>query len=159
MNGSHRHYTARHVAIVVHDLRTMVEFYTNVLGWLVVKEYEIDGEDFSRGIGVDRAAAKGVHLVVPGCQLMVELLQFAGANPANGGESRADGHGFRHVAFWVDDIDALVEEISAKGGRFVTPQAVLVTKPPTVAGIRFIYMKDPEGNIIEFNRTERRIGV
>ncbi len=56
--------------------------------------------------------------------------------------TRAPG---QHYAFGVDDLDVTVEQLKAKGIKVSDP----VTQPQ---GARQCFIKDTEGNLVEFNQ-------
>jgi predicted enzyme related to lactoylglutathione lyase len=61
--------------------------------------------------------------------------------------------GFAHIAFEVDNVEAAREEVLAAGGKCVGDT---VTAEIANAGtITFVYMTDPEGNIIELQKWAR----
>ena len=53
-------------------------------------------------------------------------------------------HVLNHVALWVGDIDAAVDDLRGKGLRVSDPS-------PTGVG-RQSFLKDPAGNMIELNQ-------
>lgn len=65
------------------------------------------------------------------------------ADPVDG----AGTQGFFHWALTVEDLGATVETLVAAGGRLVSPPA-----DGARAGVRFAYVKDPEGNLLELIR-------
>lgn len=80
------------------------------------------------------AALRGAHLRLPGHGQdgpTLEIYQYRSA--AERQTSAANGPGFAHIAFAVDDIAAARASILAAGGRRVT----------------WCYMRDPEGNMVE----------
>ena len=141
----------RHIAIVVSDLEPMLQFYTQILGFQIKRQFDIQSEDFRKGIGIANAKARGVHLSVPG-GVEIELFQFL--------EPRSDPiispaspnrQGFRHIALVVSDLQKSYYDLVAKGVNFFSAP-VVVKEPKEVAGFQFVYLRDPEGNIIELNQ-------
>jgi catechol 2,3-dioxygenase-like lactoylglutathione lyase family enzyme len=60
--------------------------------------------------------------------------------------------GFTHIAFLVEDVSLAREKVLAAGGSAVgTVETVLV---PGVGKITVVYMRDPEGNIIELQHRD-----
>jgi predicted enzyme related to lactoylglutathione lyase len=58
-----------------------------------------------------------------------------------------------HIAFVVDDVEAARDAVIAGGGRTV---GKLVSTEIQGAGVvTFIYVTDPEGNVIELQRWSR----
>ncbi len=139
----------RHVALVVRDLDRMVEFYTRLLGLKLKRTFEIESEEFRKGIGVEDAKAKGVHLMVPDSNVEIELIQFDQSE--NEETSVANMTGYRHIAFIVDDLEKSFETLKENGIEFVS-EPITVTEPESVRGFQFVYFRDPEGNIVELNK-------
>ena len=59
--------------------------------------------------------------------------------------------GLGHIAFAVEDVEAMKEAVIEAGGGTVGD--VVKVKIPGVGVIEFAYLKDPEGNIIEVQNT------
>ncbi len=53
-----------------------------------------------------------------------------------------------HVAFVVDNLDALLEQIAASGWKAAGTPQTLQAGPN--AGKRVVYVRDPDGTTIEF---------
>lgn len=141
----------RHVALIVKDYRKMIRFYSEILNFKVLREFELATEDFRKGVGLPGAKAKGAHLAIPGGEVELEIFQFE--EQPEGGEkpSQANLPGFRHIALIVDDLKNAYQELKNKGLEFLS-EPILVLEPKNVAGSMFVYFKDPEGNIIELNQ-------
>ena len=141
----------RHVAIIVEDLDRMVEFYTRVLGLELKRQFEIESEEFREGIGIEDAKARGAHLMVPDSNIEIELFQFIHSQGVKEKASIANMIGYRHIAFIVDDLDKSFEILKGNGVEFFS-DPITVNEPESVRGFRFVYFRDPEGNIIELNK-------
>jgi glyoxylase I family protein len=59
--------------------------------------------------------------------------------------------GYRHIAFVVSDLDAGYQKLHDAGNIEILSEPVTMTTPRSIAGFRFVYFRDPEGNIIELN--------
>jgi glyoxylase I family protein len=141
----------RHIAIVVNDLELIVNFYTQFLDFKIKRRYLINGEEFRKGIGIPNASAKGAHLSIPSSEVELELLEFSGKTKEKSDFLLPDVHGFRHIAFAVNDLDAYYNQLKSKGAQFISEPVTLKT-PKELAGIQFVYLRDPEGNIIELSQ-------
>ncbi len=141
----------RHVAIIVEDLDRMVKFYTGVLGLELKRDFEIESEEFRTGIGIKDAKARGAHLMVPDSNVEIELFQFIDHQSAKEKTSIANMIGYRHMAFIVDDLEKAVEILKGNGVELFS-EPITVNEPESVRGFRFVYFRDPEGNIIELNK-------
>ena len=141
-----------HVNLAGRDWRKLVDFYVDVFGCVEIgSERDHGGPLFEALTGMKRAKAKGRHLRLPGHGdrgPTLEVFQF--------GES-ADEHlpmlnrpGLAHLAFEVDDVEATRRRVLEQGGGQV---GELVTLDIPGAGrLTLVYMRDPEGNIIELQR-------
>ena len=109
-----------HVSLNVTDVERSLGFYRDVLGLAVLPR-----PDFSFG-GAWLAAGNGrqIHLI-------------AGEVPPNRGQ---------HVAFRVDDVDAMVLTLRASGVDAADP------KPVGDTSIRQTFALDPDGNLVEFTQ-------
>lgn len=142
----------RHTNIVSEDWRRLADFYEKVLGCRAVPpERASSGGWVERSTGVPGAAVCGIHLRLPGCDDDGPTLEIFEYNQARKQSRKAiNCPGFAHIAFEVDDVEAAREEVLAAGGRSV---GEVVTAEIANAGtITFVYMTDPEGNIIELQK-------
>lgn len=137
------------MAIVVRDLDGMVNFYTQTLGFVVKRRFAIGNEDFRKGIGLPDAEAIVTHLMIPNSDVEIELLQFKETKNRLS-PSPANAQGYRHFALVVSDLKKSWRELKEKGILFLS-DPITVKEPKEVAGFRFVYFLDPEGNIIELN--------
>jgi glyoxylase I family protein len=141
----------RHIAIVVNDLEKMIDYYTQFLDFKVKRRYLINNDEFQKGIGIPNASAKGAHLGSPNCEVELELLEFYGKTHKNTDFLLPDVNGFRHIAFAVNDLASCYNQLKSKGAEFIS-EPVAIKNPKELAGIQFVYLKDPEGNIIELSQ-------
>ena len=142
----------RHTNIVAEDWRRLADFYEQVLGCTPVPpERASSAEWVERCTGVPNAGIRGIHLRLPGCGTDGPTLEIFQYNKAEDRPATAINRpGFAHIAFEVDDVEAARNEVLAAGGDCVGD---LVTVEISIAGtITFIYMTDPEGNIIELQK-------
>src|SRR6266508_1570318 len=105
-----------HVGIIVNNLAAAKAFFLD-LGLEVLGEWEVEGERVvDRVIGLDNVKNAAVMLGVTGGQTTIELVQFL--TPADEGGIRqlpANTLGIRHIAFVVEDIEAVVARLKTKG--------------------------------------------
>jgi catechol 2,3-dioxygenase-like lactoylglutathione lyase family enzyme len=62
----------------------------------------------------------------------------------------ANRKGLGHLAFSVDDVRGIVQQVIAGGGAMLGD--VITREIPGAGRITFAYVTDPEGNIIEIQR-------
>lgn len=141
-----------HVNIVVDDLPTMVRFYQEVLGMAVTKEVAISGAWVERVVGLNDVKADVVYLSPPQGP-RVELIHYHCPDAECDNDANAANlRGLRHLAFRVDDIDAMINALASLGVDIVGEVQQVPDAQVTYAGgvrKRLIYFHDPEGNLLE----------
>lgn len=75
----------------------------------------------------------------------LEIFEYLESEPSL--PSAANRKGFGHIAFHVDDVEETARTVIAKGGK--TIGELTTREVPGVGVLTFVYMADPEGNIIE----------
>ena len=122
-----------HVAIIASDYDRSKAFYTDVLGFTILRE-------------VWRAERRSwkCDLTMPGAQ--IELFTFPEAPPR---PSRPEARGLRHLAFTVGDVDAEVARLARYG---VACEPIRVDEH---TGQRFTFFADPDGLPLELYETCR----
>jgi glyoxylase I family protein len=140
----------RHYAIVANNLNHMIDFYIQVLDFKIKKRFSISSAEFQKGIGIPNAEANGAHLVIPNSEVELELIEFKGNTAKNIVALPANTPGIRHIAFLINDLNDCYNQLKLKGIEFLS-EPVTVKEPKELAGIKFVYFRDPEGNIIELS--------
>ncbi len=138
-----------HVGIVVEDLAAATAFFVE-LGLELQGAGPVEGAWVDRVVGLEGVRAEIAMLQTPDGHGRVELAKFH-APPAEGGDPRAPANapGIRHITFAVDDIDAVVAGVRARG-------AELIGEVERYEDIyRLCYVRGPEGIIVEL---AQRIG-
>lgn len=132
-----------HVGIVVQDLEAAKEFFVD-LGFTVMAEMPIQGEWVERIIGLSGVSEDLAMLQAPDGQLNLELVKFhQPTDPEGIRPGAANTLGLRHLAFQVENVDELVENLKQKGHE-------LVGEVQTYEHMwRLCYVRGPEGIIIE----------
>ncbi len=118
-----------HIAVICSDYARSKAFYTEVLGLAIIQEVYREERDSYK-----------LDLALNG-QYIIELFSFPNP-PAR--PSRPEACGMRHLAFQVENLDLVVQEIQAQN---------LPIEPIRVdefTGKRFTFMADPDDLPIEF---------
>lgn len=152
-----------HVGITVADLEQAIDFYHGILGLELRSEPSpvFDSPALGPAVGVPGAALRQVNLALGDTTL--ELLEYLRPESPIDAPLPQNALGAQHVAFHVDDIAAKVAELKAKGVTFLSD--VNVVDEGVLAGWRWVYFTDPEGNILELVEVayttddERRVAV
>lgn len=143
---SFRIVAADHTGITVSDLEKSLAFWRDVLGFELSHRPHQSGQLASEITGVP--GAEIAIAVLKGYGHKIELLQYHAPTDRKHVDLRPCDVGFVHVAFVVDDLDAVLDRIVASGWRAAGRPQTLTIGPN--AGKRVIYVRDPDGTTIEF---------
>ena len=134
-----------HVNIVVSDLGESTRFF-ELLGFEVVKADDLEGQWITDIVGLPDVKARYAALRLPDDPMVLELIQYfspeGSCDPLIG---NANQIGFRHMAFQVDNIDAMVERLQSKDVEFLSD-----VQTYSATGKRLVYFKGPDGVLLEF---------
>ena len=136
-----------HTGFVVKNLEESVKFYTETLGLNLKRaQFETSGELTEQVVGL-----KGVRMKVAFVDLSnehhLELIEFV-YPPGTEAHTNINDLGAAHMAFYVDDADALYRDKSAAGVTFVNSPAHRIENGRVVR--KTCYARDPDGNWLEF---------
>ena len=132
-----------HIGIVVDDLAAATEFFVE-LGLVLQGECTVEGRWVDRVVGLKGVRADIAMMQTPDGHGRLELTKFH--SPSMQGENRfapANTPGIRHIAFAVEDIDAVVARLRAHGAELVGELERYEDS------YRLCYIRGPEGIIIE----------
>ena len=132
-----------HVGIVVDDLEDAVAFFAT-LGLELQGEAPVEGDWVDRVVGLEGVRAQIAILRTPDGHGGLELAKFHTPS-TDGGYQRAPANapGFRHLSFAVEDIDAVVARLRARGAELVGEVGRYKDR------YRLCYLRGPEGIIVE----------
>ena len=137
-----------HVAVHVHDLDRMIQFYKEAFGFEVVGEpFAWEDDAFiDRIVDVKNSAARGAMLQAGTCYL--EMFQYTAPAPASDQPLNPFDKGYTHFCVDATDIEAEFVRLKGLGMTFSEPE------PIDVGHVKTIYGRDPEGNLIEIQETQ-----
>lgn len=138
-----------HINVVAEDWRRLSRFHIDVFGCRPVPpERALSGQWLEDGTGVPGAEIRGIHLRLPGYGHNGPTLEvFEYNHQERRVETAINRPGFAHVAFAVEDVERAGEAVLAAGSEDV---GQLVWRDiPDVGRVEFVYLTDPEGNVIE----------
>lgn len=136
-----------HYSHCVSDLGRSKRFYTEVLGFEVVAEFDFDDAATARVMGVPEARFTGVFMRRDG--MRIELIGFTNPPPEPAVRRRAANEiGHSHLSFYVTDLDAALAELRAQG-----VEIDLATRASLMNGIECCVVRDPDGFPIEIVQT------
>ncbi len=126
-------YGFHHLALRVRDIEKSVDFYTQVLGFKEVMRFP---HPWDKGI-------KQISMLDTGDGNYLEIFSDAPAS------TRPDG-AFFHVAFRVDDVDALYERVKASGARVAREPGNVLLGGESPSTLRVVFFNGPDGEELEF---------
>jgi catechol 2,3-dioxygenase-like lactoylglutathione lyase family enzyme len=132
-----------HVGIVVDDLAAATEFFV-ALGLVLQGEGSVEGRWVDRVVGLEGVRAEIAMMQTPDGNGRLELTKFhSPPNQRNNRHAPANTPGIRHVAFAVEDIDAVIAGLRVRGSELVGEVERYQDS------YRLCYVRGPEGIIIE----------
>jgi catechol 2,3-dioxygenase-like lactoylglutathione lyase family enzyme len=123
-----------HVGLSVADLQETAGFYGRAFGFRSEFEFELPG------------AVRGSMLIAPS-GMRLELFEAPGSRPGISPQTQIDAlytRGYGHFALAAPDIEPLFERAVGAGAR-----SIVAPSPSPEPGVRFAFLADPEGNLIE----------
>jgi catechol 2,3-dioxygenase-like lactoylglutathione lyase family enzyme len=133
-----------HVNVVVSDLKQASDFFSR-LGFTVEHRGELQGEWISAIVNLEGVRASYVQLCLKGSKVTLELIQYHHPKSPDGvGPHLPNEIGIRHIAFEVEDIEAMVASLKAEG---IDIWSDVQTYPET--GKKLVYFYGPDGIILE----------
>jgi catechol 2,3-dioxygenase-like lactoylglutathione lyase family enzyme len=132
-----------HVGVVVQDLDAAVAFFT-ALGLESRGEWTAEGAPVDRIVGLEGVRTRVAMLQAPDGNGRLELIEFL-SPPAESRETAAPANtpGLRHLAFAVDDVEAVIDRLRTHGAELVGELVDYGTS------YRLCYLRGPEGIIVE----------
>lgn len=144
-----------HTNIISKDWKRLSEFYIKVFGCKIVPPIRNqEGSWLSEGTGVKHAKLQGAHLLLPGYGENGPTLEIYQYNTIEQQEPVAPNQrGFGHIAFEVEDVALKLKEIKENGGEAYGKLTNRIIEG--VGRITFIYVRDPDGNLIELQSWDK----
>ncbi len=138
-----------HVNLVARDTDRLADFYKTVFGCDDLYPREtMSGEALSRGNGVPNAEIYGAWLSLPGFDgPYLEIFEYKTAHDRPIPPVNQPGYG--HISFEVEDIHATLDVVIEAGGM---PLGEITDFGTAEAPFLYVYVRDPEGNIVELEQ-------
>jgi len=139
-----------HVTIVVRDVEAAKQFF-GLLGFKEEKSVVIAGQPFAAYMGVDGIEAEHITLVLANVspRTEVQLLKYRHPDPLlDPAISNLTKLGFNHVCFAVDNLEAEVARLKAKGVQ-------LRNEIMDFHSRKLVFLSGPEGVTVELAEWER----
>ena len=132
-----------HVGVVVDDMAAAIEFFIDV-GFVLEGEASVEGRTVDRINGLEGVQADIAMLQTPDGNARLELAKYR-SPPYDGdtGHAPPNTPGIRHIACAVDDIDATLGRLQARGAELVGELEAYGNS------YRLCYVRGPAGIIVE----------
>ena len=148
-----------HTNIGARNWKLLSEFYVKVFDCKTKPpERKLSGLWLDHATGLENAVLEGVHLQLPGHGdngPTLEIFTYQNMHECN--PLMPNWSGLTHIAFEVDDVDQTLDEAMKNGGQIlgkVTQKTV-----EGVGDLKFVYFRDPEGNIVEIQSWKKLNGL
>jgi predicted enzyme related to lactoylglutathione lyase len=143
-------YTAKyvHTNLVAKDWKKLASFYQTVFNCVPVPpERDLSGPAISSATSIPDAHIRGMHLRLPGYDQSGPTLEIFAYTPEMDHPAPVVNRpGYGHIAFLVDHVELAIKAVMENGGGMV---GQCVTVKVGQGQVTFVYMTDPEGNILE----------
>ena len=141
-----------HTNLIAEHWQSLAKFYEDVFGCEPLppaRDYR--GANLDAATALHGAGLKGMQLRLPGYEEegpTIEIFEYVQAEDRE--RPAINRPGFAHIAFAVDDVAAARDEVLAAGGLPYGELTVFETSDGRK--VTMIYLRDPEGNIIELQK-------
>src|SRR5438552_2329181 len=137
------------IGLTVSDLDRSVDFYTSILSFQKVSEFEAAGEEFEHLQGVFGLRLRRARLRLG--DEFIELTEYLAPKgrpiPV---DSRSNDRWFQHVALIVSDMDRAYQWLRRRRVEHASPGPQrLPDWNRNAGGIRAFYFHDPDGHALE----------
>lgn len=132
-----------HVGVIVNDLFAVKAFFLD-FGLEVKGEWEMEGELMGYAVGLNDAKVACVGLGTTDGQTWIELIKFyTPSDEKDIQQPFANTLGIRHIAFTVENIEAVVAKLKKKGTE------IFSEIQQYEESYKLCYVRGPEGIILE----------
>ncbi|TPI44365.1 VOC family protein [Mesorhizobium sp. B3-1-6] len=146
---------AHHTGFTVRSLERSIAFYRDILGFELAFQWNPQAEYIGELVGYPSVDLHGAILRLPGTDVCLELLEYRNIEQVRV-DMRNGNIGNGHIAFNVDDLLSLYEELVAKGVKSVSAP-VTPTIGPNKGG-KAVYLIDPDGFRVELIQSAQAFG-
>ena len=132
-----------HYSHCVSDIERSRRFYTDVLGFEVMAEFDFDDPKTAQVMMVPECRFKGIFMKRDG--MRIEIIGFTNPPPEpSAAPHLANEIGHSHFTFNVENLDDTLADLSAKGVEIVEESRAVLGN-----GIECCVIRDPDGFPIE----------
>ncbi len=144
-----------HTNIAAKNWKALSDFYIKVFQCKVrPPERKLSGSWLDRANGLPNVRLEGIHLILPGCDDDGPTLEiFSYEDMQTFEPCMPNRPGLTHIAFEVDDVDRTLADALQNGAQVLGKVSKLTVNG--VCSMKFVYFRDPEGNIVELQSWKR----
>jgi predicted enzyme related to lactoylglutathione lyase len=138
-----------HTNLIAREWKKLAQFYINVFACEpLLPERDLYGSWIEKMTLIEGVRIKGIHLKLPGYENgpTLEIFEY-NKHSKEFNRPMINNFGFSHIAFHVSDIEDTLKKVIVNGGEKYGE--LVETEIKDVGIIKAIYVRDPEGNIIE----------
>jgi lactoylglutathione lyase len=128
------------VGMTVKDMRTSLEFYSKTLGFPIIAVKEMPSKVIEEVYGLKADTKMKIALLRTGWGSMIELFEFVPSKKRT--ETYWNHPSMTHIALDVGNIKKVKKRLEKDGVKFIT-------EPIKVEGTEVVFLKDPDGHLIE----------
>jgi len=141
-----------HIGFSVSSLEDAIQFWTEAMGFEVLRKGEMGGDFLREVTGVDDPRCR-MALVVSASGFPIELLEYSTARTLGEVPDSAGAIGAAHIAVNVADIDAAVAKIKSHGWEIKGSSQAIPSGPR--AGTIVAYVSGPDRITVELMQPPR----
>jgi lactoylglutathione lyase len=135
-----------HYSFTVSNMEAALHFFCELLGLKASPIMEVDNPNVQKIVGFPDALLHVSIVMIPG-GAKIELIQYLRPE-GKSIDSRSCNPGAAHIAFQVDDIQSMYQDLSEKGIAFINPPVWAPGNTGTGTwGVA--YLKGPDGITVE----------
>jgi predicted enzyme related to lactoylglutathione lyase len=144
-----------HINIAAKDWRRLSDFYIKVFNCKKkLPERNLSGDWLDQAIGLKNTGLAGIHLLLPGHGASGPTLEiFTYEDTCESELVMANTVGYTHVAFEVEDVEDTLNNALDNGAALLGKVTKKIIE--NVGALKFVYFRDPEGNIIEIQSWDK----
>jgi catechol 2,3-dioxygenase-like lactoylglutathione lyase family enzyme len=135
--------TTRHVGIVVKDIATTKDFWTNLIGFKLHVDSIEQSPYIDELLGLDNPGLRTVKLIDEN-GFIIELLEFSNYPAKENWEGNLATIGLTHIALTVNDLKTLTKKLKKNGFKFFSQ---IKNSPRGLVDV--VFMVGPEGLLLE----------
>jgi len=139
------------LGIIVEDLNKSINFYTNVVGMIQVREFVVDSEKAKR-MGLSKGEKFDIKVLkLENTEAATELKLMSFNKKTNRSKQNylPEVNGIRYLTIFVNSMEPVLERIKQNNVKTLGQTPTMLD-----AKRQFVLIQDPDGNFVEFISSE-----